>query len=78
VALLFTNGYTTYMPHWPLWGANNNVTDLGSAIYLYLSQPSPSLQPPAEAAVVVLLGLVLTLSLLSRALTALGRRYYVR
>jgi ABC-type phosphate transport system permease subunit len=63
------------MPRWPLWGPNHNVTDLGSAIYLYLSQPSQSLQPPAEAAVVVLLGLVLVLSLLSRALTTLGRRY---
>jgi len=78
VALLFTNGYTTYMPHWPLWGRNNNVTDLGSAIFLYLSQPSQALQPPAEAAVIVLLGLVLLLSLFSRALTALGRRSYGR
>jgi phosphate transport system permease protein len=78
VALLFTNGYTTYMPHWPLWGRNNNVTDLASAIYLYLSQPSQALQPPAEAAVCVLLGLVLVLSLLSRALIAVGRRYYAR
>lgn len=78
VALLFTNGYTRYMPQWPLWGQNGNVTDLGSLIYVYLNQPTPLLQPPAEAAVVVLLGLVLALSLLSRALGALGRRTYAR
>ncbi len=78
VALLLTNGYTYLMPQWPLrlTGQGNNVTDLGSAIYIYLSQPTPLLQPPAEAAVIVLLGLVLALSLLSRALTALGRRAY--
>ena len=29
VALLFTNGYTPNMPHWPLVGQGNNVTDLG-------------------------------------------------
>lgn len=78
VAILLTNGYTPAMPHWPLWGPNGNVTDLGSMIYTYLSQPSPTLKPPAEAAVVVLLALVLALSLLSRALTALGRRNYAR
>ena len=78
VALLLVNGFTSYMPHWPLWGQGNNVTDIGSMIYIYIGQPTPLLQAPAEAAVVVLLALVLALSLLSRALTALGRRTYAR
>jgi phosphate transport system permease protein len=78
VALLLTNGYTYFMPRWPLWGPQGNVTDMGSMIYLYLYQPTTLLRAPAEAAVVVLLGLVLIMSLLSRALTALGRRNYAR
>lgn len=76
VALLLANGYTYLMPRWPPWGPQGNVTDLGSMIYLYLYQPTTLLHAPAEAAVVVLLGLVLIMSLLSRALTAIGRRNY--
>ncbi len=76
VAILLANGYTNFLPHWPLWGANTSVTDMGSLIYIYLYQPGTALAAPAEAAVVVLLGLVLALSLLSRALNALGRRTY--
>ena len=75
VALLLTNGYTYFMPHLPLWGQANNVTDLGSMIYVYLSQPSPKLQPPAEAAIVVLMAFVLLMSILARTLSGLGRRY---
>jgi phosphate transport system permease protein len=78
VALIFVNGYTSNLPHWPLVGQNNNVTDMGSMIYVYLNQPSPKLQPPAEAAVIVLLIFVLSLSLLSRALLAVGGRTYGR
>ncbi len=76
VAILLTNGYTNFMPRWPLSGPAASVTDMGSLIYLYLYQAGTALQAPAEAAVVVLLGMVLTLSLLSRALNALGRRTY--
>jgi len=76
VALLLTNGYTYYMPKWPLWGQGNQVTDLGSLIYVYVNAPTTKLQAPAEAAVAVLLALVLVFSLLSRALAALGRRNY--
>lgn len=78
VALLLTNGYSSFMPKWPPWGPVGSVTDLGSLIYLYLGQPTPLLHAPAEAAVVVLLGLVLALSVLSRLLTARGRRMYDR
>jgi phosphate transport system permease protein len=74
VAILFTNSYTPFMPHWPIVGQNNNVTDMGSLIYVYLSQPTPTLQAPAEAAVVVLLGFVLFMSLLSRAIVRFGVR----
>lgn len=77
VALLLTNFYTYFMPRWPIWGQGNNVTDLGSMIYVYISQPTPLLQAPAEAAVVVLLALVFVLSLLSRTLTTMARRNYV-
>ncbi len=78
VALLLTNGYTPDMPHQQLVGQYGNVTDLGSLIYVYVSQPSPLYQAPAEATVVVLLALVLVLSMLSRGLVALGRRSYGR
>lgn len=76
VAILLANGYTNFMPRWPLSGPSGSVTDMGSLIYLYLYQAGTALAAPAEAAVVVLLGMVLTLSLLSRALYALGRRTY--
>jgi len=76
VALIFVNGYTPSLPHWPIVGQNNSVTDMGSMIYVYLNQANPKLQPPAEAAVIVLLAFVLCLSLLSRALLAVGRRTY--
>ena len=61
MALLLTNGYTSNMPHWPPDRARaNNVTDLGSLIYIYLNQPSHRCcSAPAEAAVVVLLVFVL-------------------
>ncbi len=76
VAILLTNGYSNFMPRWPLTGPSSSVTDMGSLIYLDLYQAGTALAAPAEAAVVVLLGMVLTLSLLSRALYALGRRTY--
>jgi phosphate transport system permease protein len=72
VAILLSNGYTSFLPHWPLVGQNNNVTDMGTMIYVYLNQPTPLLQPPAEAAALVLLALVLVLSLISRAVITLG------
>lgn len=78
VAILFTNGTTTLMPRPRLTGPDSNVTDLGALIYAYLDQPTPLLQAPAEATVVVLLTLVLVLSVLSRALTTLARRSYAR
>jgi phosphate transport system permease protein len=76
VALLLTVGYTYDMPHWPLWGANSQVTDIGVMIYTYLTEPSPDLRAPAQAAILGLLALVLFISLLSRAIIALGRRTY--
>lgn len=74
VALLFTNGYVPNLPHWPIVGQGNSVTDLGTMIYVYINQPTPLLQPPAEAAVIVLIALVLVLSILARSLSALGGR----
>lgn len=78
VALLFTNGYTPQLPHWPIVGQANNVTDLGTMIYVYLNQPSPVLQPPAEAAVIVLLALVLVISVASRLLIVRGAQSNAR
>jgi phosphate transport system permease protein len=75
VAILLTNGYTSFVPHWPIVGQNNNVTDLGTMIYVYLNQPTPTLQPPAEAAALVLLMLALAFSLISRAVVNFGGKY---
>lgn len=74
VALLLTNGYSLVMPRWPLQlvGQNTSVGDVGSIIYVYLEQPTPKLQAPAEAAALILLLVVFAISACSRALVALG------
>jgi phosphate transport system permease protein len=80
VALLLVNGYSLTMPRWPpqLTGQGASVGDMASLIYVYLEQPAPVLQAPAEAAAVILLLLVLAVSLISRGVIALGRKSYVR
>jgi ABC-type phosphate transport system permease subunit len=80
VALLLTNGYSLTMPHWPpqLVGQGNSLGDVSSSIYVYLEQPTPLLQAPAEAAAIILLLLVFALSALSRLLLVFGGRTYGR
>ena len=67
-ALLFTAGYTDYMPGSLL----DPVASLPLAIFFQIATPVPEVQARAYAAALILLAIVLAINLASR---LLGRRF---
>lgn len=73
-SILFTAGYSDYIPH-SLFDA---VATLPLAIFFQLGTPIPEVQQKAYASGIVLLVLVLLLSVLSRLLTRKSMKYTIK
>lgn len=73
-SVLFTAGYTDYLPG----SLSQPVASLPLAIFFQLSSPFPSVQARAYASALILIVVVLSISLLARLSSRLLNRYVVR
>ncbi len=73
-SILFTAGYTDYIPH----SLFEPVASLPLAVFFQLGTPFPEVQERAYASALILLAMVLFLIVLSRLLTRRAAKYVVR